>query len=481
MAISSLGVGSGLNLNDLLTNLMQAEQQPLVALQQKEASYQARISALGSLKSALSALQTAGQAFIPSTGQTAANKYASFKASVADTAIASASASTGAVTGNYSLEVSALAQSHRLASPDNTNIAGKAALTAGLATGGTLKIELGALAGTSPALTFAANASQELNVTVGAGASLKTVRDAINAAATDGRVSATIVNGTNGEQLVLSSGKTGLANVMQLSGIGGLDFSPAGTGTGTLSQSATVGGQSASNAAFKLNGISATSSTNTVSDVLDGVTLTLTKSNLGSPTTLSVSKDSTTALSAAITGFVKAYNDASSSMKTLGFYDPTTKTAGRLQGDSTLRSAQTQVRSLLQTQAGGSSLYQTMSNIGVSVEKDGTLKLDSSKLSKAIEADFAGVTNLVSSVGNAFKNGMESLVGVSGNITAATDSANRQIKDLGNRQTALQNRLTQVEARYRKQFGSLDSLIASMNQTSSWLTQQLANLPGSSN
>lgn len=480
MAVSSLGVGSGLDLNGLLTNLMQAEQQPLLALQKKEASFQARISALGSLKGALSSLQTTAQGFIPVTGQTAANKYATFKASIADTAIASATASVGAVAGTYSLEVSALAQSHRLTSPDNTDVAGKAALTAGLAAGGTLKIELGALTGTSPTQAFTADGARELNVTVAAGATLENVRDAINAAATDGRVSATIVNGANGQQLVLSSTKTGTANVMKLSGIGGLDFDPAGAGSGTLSQAAANGGQSAADAAFKLNGIAATSSSNTVTGVLDGVTLTLLKTNVGTPTSLTVSKDSTTALTTAINSFVKAYNDAAKSMKDLGFYDASTKKAGALQGDSALRGAQGQVRSFLQTVAGGTSTYQTLSDIGVSLEKDGTLKLDSTKLTKAVEADYSGVTNLVSTVGTTFKDGLEGLVGTSGNITAATDSTNRMIKDLGKRQSALLDRLAQVESRYRKQFAALDSLVASMNKTSTYLTQQLANLPGAS-
>lgn len=480
MAISSLGVGSGLDLSGLLTNLMQAEQQPLLALQRKEASYQARISALGSLKGALSALQTAASGFIPSTGQTAFNKYSSFSTSLADTTIASASAATGAVAGSYSLEVTTLAKSQRLTSPDSTDLTGSAALTAGLASGGVLKIELGTLSGTSPALAFAADAARELNVTVAAGATLADVRDAINAAATDGRVSATLVNGSNGQQLVLTSNKTGLANVMKLSGIGGLDFDPAGTGSGTLSQDVAKGGQAASDAAFTLNGIAATSSSNTVSGVLDGVTLTLLKTNIGAPTTLTVTRDSTTSLTTAINSFVKAYNDAAKAMKDLGYYDASTKKAGALQGDSTLRGAQSQVRNLLQTVVSGSSAYKTLSDIGVSLQTDGTLKLDSTKLKAATDADYAGVTNLVSGIGTAFKTGLESLVGSSGNITAATDSANRLIKDLGKRQEALTNRLAQVEERYRKQFSSLDTLIARMNQTSSWLTQQLASLPGAS-
>lgn len=476
MAISSLGVGSGLDLSGLLASLMQAEQQPLLALQRKEASFQARISALGSLKGTLSTLQTAAQGFIPGTGQTAFSKYSTFSTSLADTSIATASATTGAVAGTYSLEVNALAQSHRLTSPDSTDVTGSAALTDGLTAGGTLKIELGSLA----AGTFTADGARELNVTVAAGATLAEVRDAINAAASDGRISATIVNGSNGQQLVLTSNKTGLANVMKLSGIAGLDFDPTGAGTGTLSQDAAKGGQPPSDAAFTLNGIAATSSSNTVSSVLDGVTLTLLKTNIGTPTTLTVSRDSTTALTSAINGFVKAYNDAAKAMKDLGFYDAGTKKAGALQGDSALRSAQNQVRGLLQTVVGGSSALKTLSDIGVSLQKDGTLKLDSTKLKAATDADYAGVTNLVASIGTAFKDGLEALVGSSGNITAATDSSNRLIKDLVKRQEALAARLTQVEERYRKQFSSLDTLIAGMNQTSSWLTQQLASLPGAS-
>lgn len=481
MAISSLGAGSGLDLNSILTSLMQVEQQPLLALQKKEATYQGQISALGTLKGVLSSLQTAAQGFIPSSNQTAADKYATFKGTVADATIASATVGSGAVAGKYNLEVSALAQEHRLASPNNLDAAGKAALTAGLAAGGTLKIELGALTGSTGAYAFTGVGSRELNITVAAGSTLENVRDAINAKAADGRVSATIVNGTNGQQLVLSSGKSGNANVMKLSGVGGLDFNPSGTGTGSLSQATANGGQAASDAAFTLNGIAATSSSNTVTDVLDGVTLTLlAKTAVGTPTTLTVTKDGTTAITAAVNAFVKAFNEAAKSMKDLGLYNPETKAAGALQGNSTLRGAQSQVRNLLATKAGGSSVYQVLSDIGVSLEKDGTLKLDTSKLNKAIAADYAGVTSVVAKVGTAYKDGLEGLVGATGNIATATNSASNLIKDLGKRGTALLSRLTQVEARYRKQFSALDTLVASMNKTSSYLTQQLANLPGAS-
>lgn len=470
MAVSSLGVGSGLDLNSILSSLMQVEQQPLLNLQKKEASFQARISALGSLKGALSSLQTAAGGFIPSNGQTAVDKYASFKASLSDTTIGSATASAGAVAGTYSLEVTTLAKAQRLTTTAGLNT---------IATGGTLKIELGTLSGTSPTLAYVADSARELNITIADGATIEQVRDAINTAATDGRLSATVINGTAGKQLVLTSGKTGLGNVLKLSGVTGLDYDPSLTGSGALSQAPANGGQTASDANFTLNGIAASSSTNTVTGVLDSVTLNLLKETT-TATTLTVTKDSTTSLTASINGFIKGFNEATKAMKDLGYYDAGTKKAGALQGDNALRAAQSQVRSMLQTTAGGSSTYQTLSDIGIALQSDGTLKLDSSKLAKAIEADYAGVTTLVSKVGSTFKEGIEGLVGTSGTISAATDSTNRMIKELGKRQTALLDRLTQVEARYRKQFSALDSLVASMNKTSSYLTQQLASLPGAS-
>ncbi len=482
-SVTSLGSGSGLDLNGLLSSLMAAEQRPLQALQVKEASYQATISAYGSLKGALSALQASAAALVPATGISLATKFETVNTSVADTSIAYASGTSSAVAGSYSLEVTALAQNQRLTSPDNTltNKASNDAMAASLAKGGSLKIELGSLSG---AYAYTADSTRELNITVAAGSTLEQVRDSINAAATDGRVSATLINGTNGQQLVLTSGLTGTANVMKLTGdsnLGtGLDFDPSGSssGSGSLSQAAANGGQPAIDAAFKLGGIAATSSTNTVTGVLDGVTLTLSKlTAAATPTTLTVSKNQTAGLTSALNAFIKSYNDANTTMTSQGAYNATTKAAGSLLGDSTLRSAQNRVRNLLfNTKPGGDSAYQLLSDIGVSVAKDGSLSLDSTKLNTAIGADFNGVASLVSTVGKAYNDSIDDIVGSTGSITTATDSTNRLIKSVTDRAQVMSDRLTGIEARYRAQFTALDTMISGMKQTSSYLTTQLANL-----
>lgn len=472
MAISSLGAGSGLDLNGILNSLMAIEQQPLVKLQTKEASYQSRISALGSLKGALSSLQTSAGNLLPGSGKTMAEKYASYSASVADTSIATATTSSSSVPGVYSLEVSTLAQSQRLALATTGVPAPTVYANADAAISqGTLTINFGKLDGG----TYTADSSRKLEITIdSSNATLGGLRAAINAKG--GGVTATIISGSAGAQLVLTSKDSGTENVMELTGLSGFTYDPRNT-SGQFTQQEAQGGRAAQNASFKVNGISATSSTNTISNVLEGVTLSLLKTNAGTPTNVTVSKDSSSALTAALNAFVKSYNEANKTIKELGAYNPETKAAGPLQGQAIVRSAQVQLRSLVfNTTAGGDSDYQQLSHIGLSMDKTGAMTLDSTKLKNALSADFDGVMTLVEKVGTAFKKGMESMTGTSGTITSMTESVKSMVSALNTRRTELTDRLSRIEDRYRRQFQALDTTVSGMKQTGAYLSQQLANL-----
>ncbi|CAM5455763.1 hypothetical protein TMEC54S_03463 [Thauera mechernichensis] len=365
--VSSLGVGSGLDLAGILKGLMQVEQQPLINLQRKEISYQARISALGSLKGALSALQTSASNLLPPTGKNAAEKFTSFSASVASTDIASASASTGAAPGVYSLEVSQLAQSQRLvsATPGAPPASPYANADSSIAAG-TLTIDFGKFDGG----VYTAEASRKLEVVIdGSNNTLGGLRDAINAA--NGGVTATIITGTAGAQLVLTAKSAGSENVMRLSGLSGFEFDPV-AGSTSMSQDPALGGRAAQNALFSLNGIAASSSANTVTGVLEGVTLTLKKTNTGAPTDITVSKDTTSSLTAGINAFVKSFNEANTAIRSLGAYNAETKESGALQGQAIIRTTQAQLRSLVfGATNGGNPAYQRLSDLGVSFNKDG--------------------------------------------------------------------------------------------------------------
>lgn len=442
--ITALGSGSGLDLESLVTKLMAVEQAPITALQKQGASYSAKISAYGTLKSKLSDLQTAAAALKTDVGKTALDKFASYTATVADTTIATATATTGAVAGSYALNVTVLAQAPRFVSSTFTPTTDPVG-----SIGDTLTFDFATL-----------NATRTKTITLdSSNNSLIGLRNAINGAQMG--VTASIVNnGSGGGQLVFT-GEEGVDNEITLSG------TPALTALFTRQLSAV-------DAEYTVNGIAAKSSSNASSKVLDGVTVNLAK--IGT-TTLTISADYAANMTKALNTFITSYNAANSTMSTMGAYNATTKVAGALQGNQVLRDAQTQIRSLIyNTTTGGTSSYQRLSDLGVTVGDDGSLTLDSSKLSKALAADPSAAATLVAKVGATFNTELEKTVGYSGKIKIASDSASSMAKELVKRQESLQLRLTDIEARYRKQFSALDTLISKLNTTSSYLTQQLASL-----
>ena len=462
MAITASGIGSNLDIDSIVTQLMDLEKRPLTALTKKEAAFQAKISALGTLKSALSTLQTTAAAMIPATGETALDKLTTFRSSVADTAIATATASSGAVPGTYSLEVTQLARQHRIATPtgasspfdaDNKLIGG----------GGTLTIALGTPGENTPV--------QSTTVSIADAATPEEIRDAINTA--NAGVSATVVNGSSGKQLVLVGNTAGSDRFIKLSGIAGLSYDGAGGDADEFSEV-----EAARGSAFKLNGILVTASTNTVTTAIDGLTINLLEESPADvATTLTVSRDNS-GISTAINAFVKAYNDFNTNASSLGNYNATTQVAGTLNGDSTLRSAQQTLRQAINTiPAELTGSLRRLSDIGVTIQLNGSLAVDSAKLSAAITSDAAGVAGLASAYGEAFKTATNALIGTEGSIIRRTEGLYESIDGLSDQAEKLQLRLTLIEARYRKQFSALDTLMSQMLQTSNYLSQQLQNLP----
>jgi flagellar hook-associated protein 2 len=451
--ISSLGVGSGIDIESLVTKLMAVENAPMTVLATRKTGYNNQISALGQIKSALATLQTAVKAF-----STTSNVY-SYKAAVTDTTIASATANSTAVAGNYSVEVQRLASAHKLAS------AGGADPSAG----GTLTFEIGSTVG---GVFTPKSGTSAVNVTVSAGATLNDVRFAINAA--NAGVSASIVNGIGGPQLVitsLSSGETGQVKIAATAGLSSFSFDPV-AGTGGLTQKSP--GQ---DAIVLVDGIQiANTSSNAVTDAITGITLNLLKTNTGSPTQLTVSNDSS-ALKTKMESLVKAYNDLGSLAKTLTKYDATTKTAAVLNGDTTVSQLMSQIRTAIFTvPAGASTSYQTMSSLGVQFQSDGTLKLDSTVLQTAMDTDFASVAATVSSYGTALDTTITNMLNTDGLIATRTSGLASQIKSIDTRSEDLQRRLDAIEKRYRAQFTAMDAMVAQLQKTSTYLTQQLAAL-----
>lgn len=386
--VSSVGGGS-IDVNSLVTQLMQVESQPLTKLQKTQATYQAKISAYGILRSTLSTFQDT----VKNLGNV--NNLQPIKASITDSSIATVSATSSATPGTYSLEVSKLAQQQKL----NSTAFASSSATVGT---GTLTIQLGTY--NSSGNTFTANPDKSAVSVAITGGSLSSIRDSINNA--NAGVSANIVNDGTGSRLVLTSKDTGAANSIKLtvadddgtntntSGLSALAFDPtvaAGSGK-NLTQN-----QAAQNAAFTLDGISISKASNNITDAIDGITLNLTKVTT-SAVSLNVTRDTST-LTNQVQSLVQAFNTALGTLKQLSSSDPTTKQVGALAGDSSVSSALTQLRSLLTTQLGSESgTYTSLNQIGVSFQKNGTLALDNAKLTTAINTDVSSVTRVLATV-----------------------------------------------------------------------------------
>lgn len=465
-SLSSPGIGSGLDVTGIVSKLMQVEQQPLNALNTQEASYQAQLSAYGQLKSAFSAVQTAAQALED------ASKFSGTTANLADTSSLTATSSTTAATGTYSLQVTQLAQAQRIASN---------ATTAPTVAAGTLTFTFGTYSTANNVTSFAAGSDAAKTVTLTSGSTLADLRDAINKAGVG--VTASVINNGTAQQLVLTGNSTGAAQGFQISGTNGLAGFSYDASTGA---SSTFNGITASqDAKVTVNGISVARASNTITDAIDGVTLNL-KAPATAATSLTIGRDTATPTTL-INTLVSSYNSAISTLKNLTSYNASTQTASTLTGDSTARMLQSQVNNILQKSVSGlSGGISYLNDIGVSFQKDGTLAIDSTKLQTALADTTKNVAGLFGTttasgvttkgIASQLDDALSQIVGAGGLVANRTDGINASITTIGKRRDELNVRLAQIQANYLAQFTALDTSIASMQQTSTYLTQQLASL-----
>jgi len=484
-SVSSPGIGSGLDVNGIVTKLVDAEKAPKTKIYDtQEAKLQAKISAYGTLKSSLSSLQgTLSSLQADST-------YQSRSTTIGDSSLFSATASTIADIGNHDIEVSQLAQAQSIASPGTvggTNYAYSSTTDVVTTGGGTLTFTFGTTTfdpNASPAVPYSFTADSNRNsvsLDIAAGATISDVRDTINNANIG--VSASLVDDGNGYRLVLKSASTGAINGFQVSAsdsdgnntdLNGLSRLAFNDSTQNMEQ--TAAGQDAQ---LKIDGLSISRDTNTVDGAIHGVTLNLLKADPGVPTTLAISQ-SQDAATKAVQGFVKALNDVTSSISTTTTYNTDTGVAGVLLGESSVRTINTQIRHLMSNPVTGSGLgaYRALGDIGISVQKDGSYSVDAKKLSAALAADPTQVQTVISKVAGGLDDTITNWLGKDGTVTGTINSLNDQVSTLNDRRTELNKRMATLQSQLLKQYTALDTLVATMKSTSDYLTQQLSSLPG---
>ncbi|MDB5803665.1 MAG: flagellar hook protein FliD [Betaproteobacteria bacterium] len=389
---AAITTGTNIDVNTLVTQLMQVESQPLTVMQTTQQSYKTKITAYGQLQSALSGL---------SSSMSALQNTSTFQqntTSVSDTSVLTATATSSAAAGTHTIEVQKLAAAQQLAS-------GRFASTDTTVGTGTLTFEFGSN-NSGVFTTNAAKNSFSINIDA-SNNTLAGVRDAINNA--NGGVRATIINDGAGYRLALAPADSGTSNSLRIttadgdgnatdaSGLSQLAYDPAAAAGAGKNLTQNIAAQDAT---AVIDGITVTKPTNNISDAIPGLTLNLAKVALGAPVSVTVATN-TAAITTALNSFVSAYNAFSSKAHTLTFYDASAKTAGDLQGDATANSVISQVRAVLTSSMSGlNGGLSSLSQVGIGLQADGTLALDSSKLNAALANPAFNVASLFATTGN---------------------------------------------------------------------------------
>lgn len=478
-SLSSVGVsGTGLD-ESVITKLVALEKQPADALSTKNTTLQTKVSTWGKIQSAFSSLKDAANKLTQSdfwNGTTATSSN--------DTAV-SVSTTSSAAPSSYAVTVSQLAQGQMVASSAFTS------KTAAVGEG-TLRIQLGTYVTDNsvapPAVTFNAKAAASaVDISIGPGDNtLEKIRDRINSS--NAGITASIVNDASGSRLVMR-GANGETNAFKVSvtengavpGLSALAYDGTTGGTSTMTRT-----QAAQNAKATINGLDVASESNTFSDVMDGVSITLKQTTAANtPANITVAKD-TASISKGVSDFISSYNNVISTIRVQTLYDEASKTAGPLQGDSTARGLLSQMRNLITSDSTATASFSRLFDMGIVTNTDGTLKMTSSKFNDAMGSKladmqkyFANSDDVVAAkngMGQRIKNIASQILDTNGAIANSTDGLKATIKRNTTKIDSINTRASLYETRLRQQYTALDASYSKLSGLQSYVTAQLAAL-----
>ncbi len=478
MSISSLGVGSNLDAESIVTQLVALQRQPIQQLQTEKSKLDTQLSSFGKIQSYMSAVRDAARKL------TDLSTWRAVGSSSSDTTAVGVTAGDGAVAGTYAVAVDHLAAAQSVASAPfgaSTDTVGTGIMTITLGSWNSDQTAFAPKSGGSP-----------VAITIEETDTLAQVRDKINGA--DAGVVASIVTDASGARLSIRSKETGIENAFQITvndggdgvdndanGLSRLAYDPVAS-AGVMSRT-----QEAKNAVATINGLQVESASNTLSNVLDGLSLTLLK-----PTTQDVQVNVTQdndSMSKAITDFAKAYNDAMSYLRDQTKYDPDSKTGGPLQGDRTAIGLMAQLRNLAGGSTSASGVFKRLTDIGLEPQKDGSLKTTSSKITSALgnltelrkaltTVDAGGAAGAANGLAQQFRMYGDGLLGDDGVFETRTEGLNARIKLNQDTQERMEDRVTAYEKRVRAQYQALDTQMGQLSGLSSYVSQQMKLLNG---
>lgn len=457
--MTTIGTTSSIDVQGIVSQLMQIEQKPLQSLQKTITGIETKLSAFGKLQSALASFQDAARSL------TRADTWGAATATSSDESSVKATADSGAIIGGYSIEVGQLAQRQTVAS-------GAFADSATVIGGGTLRLRMGAL--DAGGTTFTPDAQRpEVAITIAAGATLTDVRNAINTAAAG--ITASLVADGTGQRLMLRSADSGAAQAFAIAvddadggnndaaGLSALAFTPGTAGAGNLLLT-----QAAQDARVTVNGLEVTSSSNRLTGVIENLTIDIRRATTA-PIEVSVASDGE-ALHGSLDTFVESYNAVNKLITEQIRYDPATKTAGPLQGNQTVVRIQQRMREVLRATVGSGS-PNSLSAIGIELQRDGSLKVDATRSDAAlsdpdrVQAFFAAAGTSPEDPGGLARRliaRLDPILASDGAISNATESLRARERSTEQQQERLNARLTEIEKRLLRQYTALDANLSQM-------------------
>lgn len=471
--ISSAGIGSGLDVNNIVSQLVALEKQPLKTLEVKATTVKDQISAFAKIQSQFAALTDVA------TRLSATSAWGARTASSSNTGAATITATATANATSFSLDVDALAQTQSISS---------ATMAPGSKPGaGTLTLQLGSWS--AGGASFTPGAAASVNVTVTAADTLATIAGKINA--TNSGVAATVFNDGGNERLLLQSKTTGAATGFRLQSaepaLAGLVFDPENSPAAGMA-GVGIPVQYGQDAKARINGLAVTSATNTLTDNIPGVTIKLmatTTSNYGlpgetkAPLTMSISEDVTPAVKN-VQDFVTAYNALNKTLSELTKYDAATKTGSLFQGDSSVVGLQNVLRNMLGSASSGG-VYKHLSDVGLERQLDGSLVINTPKLSIAANNGTALQQLFTTNNGNALSNGFalkfgdlgRGVLGSGGSVVNKATALQNMLDRNEREQTRVNDRAAAFEARLRKQYSALDAQMGQLTALNAYVAQQV--------
>ncbi|MBX2838330.1 MAG: flagellar filament capping protein FliD [Gammaproteobacteria bacterium] len=424
--ITAAGVGSGIDVESIITSLMELERQPIEALNSRRQTLDVEISAMGLVRSSMTDLATSARLLGDDT------RFGPFQASTTDEDVFTATATGGSSAEFHSVEVLSLAQNHRVAS--------------GLYASSEASITTGTMSFSSGDNTFDITVDGTNNTLVG-------LRDAINDATENTSISASILNVDGGSRLVLNAREGGTDNAISVSGSNSL--------ASNLTQIT-----EALDAELIVDGFAVTNSSNSVSDVIEGVTLELKAIGTADVQT----QRDTESLRESLDTFVTSYNDFRTGLESLS--------SDQLQGDQLPRNAEAAVRNIFIQDIelpDGQSINPL--DLGFTFDRYGALSIDEKRLENAqaggMESFIEAFATLDTGFSTKIEDAIDRFTGVEGIIAGRQKGLENRQGTIDSRVEQMDYRLENTEARYRRQFTVMDQLVSQLQSTSSYLVNQL--------